>query len=154
MPEIKSILCPTDFSPASEKALAYGLSLARQTGSKITLLHVVQVPFFVGLEDGPGAASANEVFVEEARREALERLRGEQKKHAQDGLDIDIVQLEGPPHERIVEAAKDKDLLVMGTHGRTGLPHLLLGSVAERVVRMAPCPVLTVPSARAQEGAS
>jgi nucleotide-binding universal stress UspA family protein len=112
---IRRILVPTDFSQASDAALAQARELAGALGASIRLVHV--------LDDAAVAGAL-----------------------AADGLGHDAALLTGPVAGTIVEYAQSHaaDLIVMGTHGRSGVAHLLLGSVAERVVRTAPCPVLTV----------
>ena len=146
MSTIARILVPTDFSAASDAALTYARSLARQFGASINLVHVFEDPFTSGAFIGDGT-----VTMPLDLRESLERLATEQlaARHAEhlgvlplSSTDL----LTGPTAKRIVEHAEKTraDLIVMGTHGRSGLSHLLLGSVAEKVVRDAPCSVLTV----------
>jgi nucleotide-binding universal stress UspA family protein len=146
MIDLHRILAPTDFSKHSDNALRYAAAFAEKFGAEIILLHVVQdLSWFVPeavLVAGAMPATPIEQFVAAART-ALQRVV--------DGLNLPGVAVrpevvEGVPFDAIVRFAKDKevDLIVMGTHGHTGLAHLLLGSVAEKVVRKAPCPVLTV----------
>jgi nucleotide-binding universal stress UspA family protein len=145
MIDLHRILVPTDFSKSSSNALVYGAEFARRFGAEVHLLHVVQdlalfIPEAVML--APPMMPPIEQFVSAARA-ALERAVRELNM-----ADVNIVPevAEGTPFEEIVRFARDKDidLIVMGTHGHTGLAHLFLGSVAEKVVRRAPCPVLTV----------
>jgi nucleotide-binding universal stress UspA family protein len=145
MIDLRRVLVPTDFGKSSENALTYGLAFAQKFGAEVWLLHVVQdlslfIPEAVFVT--PPAAPPVEQFIAAART-ALERVVK--------GLNVDGVSIHpevgvGPPYDEIVRFAKEKDvdLIVMGTHGHTGLARVLLGSVAERVVRHAPCPVLTV----------
>jgi len=135
------LLVPTDFSPYAEDALAYAIALARALRARVTLLHVISAMYWATGEM-PGALSASlmeelESVAQQSLEQAFQRVRAA-------GLEGEVVVLHGSPFEGIVSAARDQgvDLIVMGSHGRTGLPHLLLGSVAERVVRLAPCPVL------------
>ncbi len=137
---ITRILVPTDFSPPSDRALDYARDLAHQFHASLHLLHVVNRPLLAeglaaeaSLSDG--AAMGSEV-VEDAQR----RLR----KQAPEAASADVVF--GYAARSIVEHASRLgiDLIVMGSHGRTGIAHVLLGSVAEAIVRTAPCPVLTV----------
>ena len=142
---IKTILVPTDFSEASEAAVKYGKALAEAFGSSLHLVHVV--------EDLLAHAWAAEVYVasmpslrEEIEKEATERLgtlvTNEERRH----LGITTAIIAGSPFLEIIRYARahDVDLIVIGTHGRGPVAHMLLGSVAEKVVRKAPCPVLTV----------
>jgi universal stress protein A len=143
---ITRILVPVDFSPHSDQALRYATGLAARSGASIELLHVVDNPFASG-------AWTSEVYVPNLP-EMLETLLGEANKRltslksvpAREGIDIETRVLTGQPAHTIIEHAHAGafDLIVMGTHGRTGFSHLFVGSVAERVVRRAPCPVLTV----------
>ena len=145
MTNIARILVPTDFSAASDGALTYARSLARQFGASINLVHVFEDPFTSGAFIGDGT-----VTMPLDLRQSLERLAHEQLA-ARHAAHLGILPLSstdlliGPTAKRIVEHAEKThaDLIVMGTHGRSGLGHLLLGSVAEKVVRTAKCPVLT-----------
>ena len=134
---LKTILVATDFGEAAEAALAYGRALARMFGGTLHLLHVTDNQFLRPM-------AANPHHAEEAiRRRLNERLSDQDRR----GLDADVtLETSDSPADAIVEYAGRiaADLIVMGTHGRTGLDRLLTGSVAEHVVRMAPCPVLTV----------
>lgn len=141
--DIRHILAPTDFSDYSKKALSDALELARTFGAKLTLLHVVEPSPYLG-EFTPPAAGADLVNnLERQASAALARMLPEAQR-----AQIEVIRsvVIGSPLRKIVEAAEAKhvDLIVMATHGRTGLSHLLIGSVAERVVRTAPCPVLTI----------
>jgi universal stress protein A len=140
---IHHILVPTDGSAGSDAAAAYACDLAVTLGARVTLLHVFTAPTVL-LPDAVYAATAEELRpLEEA---CVNKLRALAAALERPGLVLDVEAVEGTPTDRIIETAKLRlvDLIVMGTHGRTGLSHLLLGSVAERVVRSAPCPVLTV----------
>jgi nucleotide-binding universal stress UspA family protein len=137
---ITKILVPTDFSPPSEQALDYARGLAHQFGASLHLLHAINRPLLAEglaaeafMSDGTAMESD---MVEVAQR----RLR----KQAPEAASADVVF--GYAARSIVEYASrlGVDLIVMGSHGRTGIAHVLLGSVAEAVVRTAPCPVLTV----------
>lgn len=134
MQTIQRILCPVDFSSCSAGAQAYAERLAAGTGAELVLLHAFDIPATPTYEDVQNPADPKirqqfeelPLFSEEARAERVLHV--------------------GPPGEAICWLAQHRgcDLIVMGTHGRTGLTHLLLGSVAEYVVRHARCPVLTV----------
>jgi universal stress protein A len=142
MTPITHILVPTDFSDSADDALAYALTLADQVGATVRLVHVFDDPDTVGLY--------SEMYVPmppEMRAEIMANLRRELTARAAKGTrEVASEVLSGAPATTIVDAAKRHqcDLIVMGTHGRHGAAHLLLGSVAERVVRTAACPVLVV----------
>jgi nucleotide-binding universal stress UspA family protein len=146
---IQHILVPTDFSPAAAQALEYAIALATRLQARVTLLHVL-APVFWGTGDVPAAPPPT--YMEEIEAAAHQEIEDALTRVRAAGLEGQALVGYGPPFERIITTARDNgvDLIVMGTHGRTGLPHLLLGSVAERVLRLAPCPVLvtrgTVPA--------
>ena len=134
MIRIRKILYPTDFSPYSNQAYFHAVALAESHGASLTILYVY-----------PGGFGAPETAGDSEDRsywqEQLEQIRP-----VNEHILTHHVLLEGDPAGEIVDYARDAsvDLIVMGTHGRSGLAHVLLGSVAEKVVRKAPCPVLTV----------
>jgi nucleotide-binding universal stress UspA family protein len=137
----KTILVATDFSDASNLALEYARVLAARFGAGLRVLHVVQTPLPLGSEMYvPEVMTVAERAVEEAQQQLAKTLAG------LDGADVIGQVLVGMAPRKIVEYAADHDvdLIVMGTHGRGAIAHLLMGSVAERVVRTAPCPVFTV----------
>ena len=143
MPTIRRVLVPVDFSDTAKHALAYGADIAKNFGAELELLHVYQLPM-VTLPDGAVLASAEYISrLTASIQTELDRLAATAKEL---GVSVKTKLLEGAPHECIVKTATDgkADMIVIGTHGRTGLTRLLLGSVAERVVRTAECPVLTV----------
>jgi len=143
MPSIKCILCPVDFSEASAHALAYAREIATQFQANIKLLHVIQLPAH--------PLDTNDLMpLEEFENEYASRFQKQldqlvQEQHDK-GVEVEAMQTTGLPHDEIIQAAGElqADMIIMGTHGRTGLAHFLIGSVAERVVRMSPIPVLTV----------
>ena len=139
---IKTILVPTDFSDASVAAQQYALGLAEAFGSAVHLLHVVQDPYVQ-----PWAAEAFGVSLAGVleRWEQDARAQLEQASSAA-AAGVTCMTRVGHPFVEILNYASEAhvDLIVMGTHGRGPVAHMLLGSVAERVVRKAPCPVLTV----------
>ena len=139
---LKTILVPSDFSECSDEALRYGLELARRFKAQLHLLHVVQESVQPWAAEG-FAASMFEV-VEEWRQQADARLKALVPDGDRDR--VTVVTTIATPYAEILDYAvnHDVDLIVMGTHGRGAMSHLLLGSIAERVVRRAPCPVLTV----------
>jgi nucleotide-binding universal stress UspA family protein len=141
---ITRILVPVEFSGNSEGALRYAAMLAGQVGASVELLHVVEDLSYGVL---------SEVYVpnvpdlmQETINDAVERLGALKASVFPHGSDVDTVAYVGRPAPTILDHAKAGgfDLIVMGTHGRTGLTHLFIGSVAEQVLRAAPCPVLTV----------
>jgi len=145
MIKLRHILCPVDFSTYSDHAMCYAAALAGKFGAELTLLHVV-APVVAAL---PGEAALQDMVqvrseeIEAACRERLEKTVGDLTAQ---GLQVQCRVLNGVPYLEIIRFARDSgtDLIVLGTHGRTGITQLLIGSVAERVVRKAPCPVLTV----------
>ena len=145
MPQIKRMLVPTDFSSTSDIAFEYAMDLASREGCAVHVLHVIDdTSVAMAYPDGfyvelPGLRTQ---LVEEATRRLNEMLAQGRLR----GLDATTEVATGRPARVIVDAARrvGSDLIVMGTHGRTGFAHLMLGSVAERVLRAAPCAVLTV----------
>jgi universal stress protein A len=137
----QTFLVPHDFSDDAEAALDAAVELARRLGAELHLLHAYQQPVDV-LSPYGVAVPAN--IGPELRAAALARLR--EIAEPISGLKCQAHAVEGPAASVIAEQAQalGADLVVMGTHGRTGLRHLLLGSVAERTLRAAHCPVLTV----------
>jgi nucleotide-binding universal stress UspA family protein len=133
------ILVPTDFSEPSERAQSIAIDLARAFGAKLTLLHVWSMLYARYGEGMTWPVAA----MEHAAQKALE---GARARAAELYAQTDAVLRSGGELEEILDvvAAQKIDLVVMGTHGRRGLPRLLVGSVAEKVVRMSPVPVLTV----------
>ena len=142
MIELERILVPTDFSDHSKQAINYACELAKRFGAELHLLHVVQ-PLTTHVSYGAPIPDAELHPPEQPAREELEAI-------AEPGLEhvsrVERSIRTGPPFLEIVRCAKEKDadLIVIGTHGRTGVAHALIGSVAEKVVRKSPCPVLTV----------
>ncbi len=134
---IKTILHPTDFSPQADYAYRLACGMARDYGAKLIIMHVRVIPT---VAYGEFAALPPEP--EESLASLRQRLSELKPKDCQ----VEYVLTEGVPAEEIVDLARDRhcDLILLGTHGRTGLGRLLMGSVAELVVRRAPCPVLTV----------
>ena len=143
--QVKNILCPVDFSDSSDHAMRYAVALAQTFGAALTLLHVV-APVVAALPGETALPDTLHADIDELAAACEERLRQTVGTLAAEGLSVQPKVLNGVPFVEIIRYARDAetDLIVMGTHGRTGLGHLLIGSVAERVVRKAPCPVLTV----------
>lgn len=143
MPLPKTILVPTDFSEASNAALEVALDLAAELGASIVLLHSFEIPM-LGVPDG-GLVLTPDVTsrVLEGAKSGLDREVG---RYTTRGVPLRSVVDQAEPWRSIVTKAEELgvDLIVMGTHGRRGLPRALLGSVAEKVVRTSPVPVMTV----------
>lgn len=148
MNQISRILVPTDFSADAGNALDYAIGLARTLSSEIHVLHVQHFPALLIV---PDQIAKPESFWDEMHRAALERLDEISRRVAERGVGVHVHLEEGPPASVAVKVARElpADLIVMGTRGLTGLKHVALGSVAERVVRLAPCPVITL---RSNEG--
>ena len=149
MVKFKEILCPFDFSENAQEALKYAIHLMlKDDDATLYLAHVVDSRIFD--YSGPiygQEPSVSLVALDQSTREQLEKkLLAEVPKEIQNRVETII--LFGVPFLEIIIAAKEKniDLIVIGTHGRTGIAHMLIGSVAEKVVRKAPCPVLSVKS--------
>jgi nucleotide-binding universal stress UspA family protein len=143
MIKVKTILVPTDFSDCSDAAVKYGYALAEAFGATIHLLNVVQDPYTMPWSADAFAAPIGDMITDweaQARRRLVEIVPA-----ASPAATV-LKTLVGSPYSAIVRYAEQHhvDLVVVGTHGRGPLGHMLLGSVAERVVRTAPCPVLTV----------
>lgn len=139
---IHKILVPVDFSANSRKAVAYARAFARMCGAQLIYLHVIQINYAYG-EFGAIDFTALE---REMRGGADQELAALKKEAAEDGVEVESLIREGSPPKVIAEVADEvkADLLVISTHGYTGLKHVLMGSIAEHVVRYAPCPVLVV----------
>ncbi len=134
------ILVPIDFSANADHALDYAITLARTLQARLTLLHVIE-PLAVGsVESMPYA------YLHDLEAKITDLMTVYRERVTAVGLQSDFTIVHGVPYHSIIEIARTAhvDLIIMGTHGRTGLPHVLLGSVAERVVQLAPCPVLVV----------
>jgi nucleotide-binding universal stress UspA family protein len=145
MIDLHRILVPTDFSKHSENALTYAAAFAEKFGAELYLLHVVQdLALFIpdAITVAPPIAPPVEQFLAAAKA-ALDRAV---KDGTLAGLKVHPEVREGTPFYEIVRFAQETniDLILLGTHGHSGLAHVLLGSTAEKVVRKAPCPVLTV----------
>jgi nucleotide-binding universal stress UspA family protein len=145
MGRYRRIVHATDFSRASRAAFAQALELARQNGAELTLVHVYP-PVVPPVAAGAAAPAAYRALIAEVQARTQQQLDKLIARAKEAGIPVTGLLFEGTPHDRIVRAAKASgaDLIVVGTHGRTGLARLVLGSVAARVVALAPCPVLTV----------
>jgi nucleotide-binding universal stress UspA family protein len=147
MKVFRRILHATDFSSASRPAFARAIALARQNRAPLSIAHALPPPAMI-VGDGFATPQTYEVIDRSARQHARKQLTALVARARRAGVRATALLLDGAPHEQVPRAARRTraDLIVIGTHGRSGLSKVLLGSVAERVVRFAPCPVLTVRS--------
>lgn len=143
MMQISQILAPTDFSACSKQAVACAYELAQAFRAKLVLLYVVEdLPSYIGFIPPAGAAMLLKNLERQACLDLAEVLP--EAEAAEVEVTRQVV-VGSPSHEIVkVAAAENVDLIVIATHGRTGFSHLVMGSVAERVVRTAPCPVMTI----------
>ena len=143
---LKTVLVATDFSEASDAALAYGRALARSFGAALQVLHVAEdlITRTIGAEQYVMGYPDAQREIEAAARQQVDALLTDDDRR--DLSAKGVVFTSSRPAWAIADYAKDAnvDLIVMGTHGRSGISHLMMGSVAEHVLRTAPCPVLTV----------
>jgi nucleotide-binding universal stress UspA family protein len=141
---IQRILAPTDLSELSKQGLQTALGLAETFGAKLLLLHVVEPPPYQ--VEGLLPSQLGTTLLDDLERQASKELA--QMLSDKHGSQVEVMQrvVVGIPYRKIVEVAEEEksDLIVMTTHGRTGLSHLVMGSVAEKIVRTASCPVLTL----------
>ena len=139
----QKILVPTDFSEHADRALDYAIDWGRQLNAHLTLLHVIQSLPEAGIDMGSGLSAAH---LETLEAELVQHMQGYLQRVEDAGVEGDIVMAHGVPFDKTLEIVKARqiDLIIMGSHGRTGFSHLLLGSMAEKLVRLAPCPVLVV----------
>lgn len=144
MIKIEKILCPTDFSTYSKHALKYALDFALEHNAKLYVVHVIPKLSF---PMGPGGVAypVAEIY-NEMEREAKNNLSRLIPKRFIEKIQVENIIIRGVPDQEIVKAAKKYgvNLIIIATHGRTGLSHAFLGSTAEKVVRTASCPVLCV----------
>lgn len=141
MAAIRKILVPTDFSPHSDQAMGYAVMMAKAFKARILLVHVVD-SFTYSVTDTLKVTD-HIVILKTVARSLLENARKMIQKR---GLSVEANLLTGVPYREILKKARQAgaDMIVMGTHGRTGVEYFLLGSVAEKVVRLSSCPVVTV----------
>jgi nucleotide-binding universal stress UspA family protein len=144
MNPIRKILVPTDFSEHSALALTYAIDLAKRYEAALTLLHVYPVVNYAAAE---GFALYTPEQLAKLITQLTSQLQAIEEGARKAGAgQISSLMEQGDAYQEILEQAPSVDLIVMGTHGRTGLKHALMGSVAEKIVRTSPCPVLTVRS--------
>lgn len=141
MTPFKHILLPTDFEPATAGALDVAVGLAKTFGAKLTLLHVWEIPIYPYME-----FMLNSEMIASVEARAAKRLETVLESIKKEVPSADSLLKTGLPWTGVLDAIGDTkaDLVVMGTHGRRGVSHVVLGSVAEKVVRLSPVPVLTV----------
>jgi nucleotide-binding universal stress UspA family protein len=150
---IKRVLVPVDFSGDSLSALGYARSLVKPFNAEVVLMHVIEPIYYAAPADmymtSPNLAS----IIDEQQRGAAQQLKRIAADLEKKGLRVRTILKSGSPAQVIIDTAQRSgiDLIVMATHGHTGLAHLFMGSVAEKVVRTAGCAVLTVRSAFLQK---
>ena len=144
MKPIRQVLCATDFSTTSRRALDVATALAKSSSASLTILHVLAPPIWAPEQYLDAAAVAQ--LDKRGRAWSLGELHKLSKRAARSGVETMVLVRNGDPAEQIVRSSRaaKADLIVTGTHGRRGLKKLFLGSVAQRVVASASCPVVTV----------
>lgn len=143
MINIKNILCPIDYSVYSEMALKYAIEFAEKYLAKLYLIHVLDIRIYdINDPDIYNVTIVDAEMINKLRERLLKCVNEDTKGR----ISVEAVIIQGIPFAEIIKASKEYkiDLIVIGTHGRTGLSHAIMGSVAEKVVRKAPCPVLTI----------
>ena len=143
MIKLKKILCPIDFSACSTYALTYAIDLSLKDHASLYLIHVMET--YMG--DIGDILKQIDLLLDDKQTDSLKmRLINLIPDEIQTNISIDTLVVKGVPFVEIIKAAKGNqaDLIVMGTHGKTGLEHILIGSVAERVIQRSPCPVLSI----------
>lgn len=140
---MSTFVVPTDFGDSSKAALDRAVALAKKLDAEVILLNCWDLPI-IGLPDG--AIVATPEWAERIIEASEKELGQEAARHAKSGVKLRTMSKQGEPWKTILDVAAETnaEMIVMGTHGRRGLPRALLGSVAEKVVRTADCPVLTV----------
>ena len=149
MIQIRTILLPTDFSECSRQAVNYALSFARRYKAKLILLHVIEADEYIAYAEESAVESSldiREEIIQAMKETASDSLEQFLSDFSLEGIEFETRMAEGTPFVEIAKAAKEleADMIVMGTHGRQANMHALFGSTAERVVRQAHCPVLSV----------
>lgn len=146
MGHINNILFPTDCSERSKDVLGYAIEVARKFEASITLLHVVSDISLYGTSTDYLSPINYEHMIDDYEKYSKKHLEEFWESEKSTDVEVKMVLVVGDPFKEIIQYAKDKDmdLIVLSTHGRTGLQHIMLGSVAEKVVRYSPVPVMTV----------
>ncbi len=149
MPEIKKILLPIDFSETTNELVDYALFISETYGAKIEVLHVVHQ--LVNITGFYIPHVSFDLIEDDMENTAIKNMGDFCEKNIKGKVDFEIHTKRGVPYDEIIKSAKELavDLIVMGTHGATGLDHFMFGSNAEKVVRMSPVPVLTVRAKKA-----
>jgi len=139
----QKLLVPIDFSEHAERALDYAIAWGRQLRAQLVLLHVIQSISDAGFDMMSALPAAHLKVLE---NELTQHMKDYLQRVEDAGVEGDSVIAYGTPYDKTIELVETRqiDLIVMGSHGRTGLSHLFLGSMAEKLVRLAPCPVLVV----------
>lgn len=142
---IKRVLFANDFSSCAKRAQDYALAVAQAWGASLDILHVIEFQPGMDVE-----FPVNQMYLDHRKAEAIAPLQSAKEQATRAGLSAQTQMLVGVPSQQIhaFAGSSGADIVVLGTHGRTGLEHVLLGSTAERVVRTAPCPVLSVKEPR------
>ncbi len=142
MINLKNILCPVDHSDCSKEALKYAVSFAIKDNSKLYLLHVIDIRAFDESIDTMTPQIPDDETIKQLKTKLLDCIPEE----IRDDMNVEALVIQGIPFVEIISTARenDIDMIVLGSHGRTGITHMMMGSVSEKVVRKAPCPVLTV----------
>ncbi len=152
MVNVKNIVVPTDFSEAALQALTYALSLAKTFQAKVYLVHVYEpIVYYSDAPMGMPDLIELEQNIRVVAERSIQQLVEKQIKTRESEfgvISVETILVQGKPFVEIIKTAKEKnaDLIVLSTHGRSALEHILLGSVTEKVVRKAHCPVLTIRS--------
>tara|TARA_R110002073_G_C9318445_1_gene568194 strand:- start:61 stop:513 length:453 start_codon:yes stop_codon:yes gene_type:complete len=146
MIKLARIICPTDFSPTSTRAAEYAATMAEAFGAELVLLHVIPVMDYPLRSFGMSASFHHIQEELETRAEESLKVRMAELQKALPKLKVRPLVAHGEAHVATLECAKKEsaDMIVLGTHGHTGITHALLGSTAEKVVRLSTCPVTTV----------
>lgn len=139
------ILCPSDFSENSEKALNHAVALAGKSNASIEIVHVFQKPYYVAPVGTPHTPEGGMAFFDRVHKDLRKRLATLAESKGEGGVELSYRMLEGVVYDEIAKISGEFDLIVMASHGRTGLERVVLGSVTERVVARSACPVLVVP---------
>jgi nucleotide-binding universal stress UspA family protein len=140
----RNILIPTDGSADAQAAIAAGLEMARRLNADVTIISIIDVRALISIHQGIGVPDQHS-YQQRAADAAVEDVL---KAAREMGVRATVIVRRGNPADDIIEESRRHDLIVMGTKGRTGVAHLFLGSVAEKVVRFAACPVLVIRTAR------
>lgn len=146
MIKLRRILMATDFSSYSMEALDYAVYLAQSLKAELYLLHVFEIPHFSHVGVAPSVQPEVHKWIDQVCQEESKNLETLVEEVRQRGVSVSGIFQEGKPFLEILKTAEkiEADLIVLGTHGRTGMAHILMGSVAEKVVRQASCPVFSV----------